>query len=90
MARYFSAMRPGQPDTDCIKGCLDRHDGATTILPSPAESRAAFDRDGSSNRTLAERLGWSETKTSRFVDRLVEAGKVRKVRTGQSVAITLN
>ena len=43
-----------------------------------------------SNRTLAERLGWSETKTSRFVDGLVEAGKVRKVRTGQSVAITLN
>ena len=43
-----------------------------------------------SNRTLAERLGWSETKTSRFVHELVVAGKVRKVRSGQSVAITLN
>lgn len=43
-----------------------------------------------SHRTLAERLGWSETRTSRFVDELFVAGKDRKVRSGQSVAITLS
>lgn len=41
-----------------------------------------------SNRTLATRLGWSETKTSRHVDYLEMKGLVRKLRAGQSVAIT--
>lgn len=41
-----------------------------------------------SNRTLAERLGWSETKTSRHVDHMEMKGLLRKVRAGQSVAIT--
>jgi DNA-binding MarR family transcriptional regulator len=42
-----------------------------------------------SNRTLASRLGWSETKTSRHVDYLESKGLVRKLRAGQSVAITV-
>jgi predicted transcriptional regulator len=42
-----------------------------------------------SNRQLAERLSWTECRTSRFVDQLVQAGKVRKTRAGQAVTISL-
>ncbi len=41
-----------------------------------------------SQRVLATRLGWSETKVSRYVDDLVDAGKVQRTRTGKSVEIT--
>ncbi len=40
-----------------------------------------------SQRMLAGRLGWSETKVSRYTDDLEQAGKVRRDRTGKSKAI---
>ena len=41
-----------------------------------------------SQRALATRLNWSESKVSRYVDDLVDAGKVQRARIGKSVEIT--
>lgn len=42
-----------------------------------------------SNRDLANRLGWSECRTSRHVDQLVAQGRVVKIRSGKAVDISV-
>ena len=43
----------------------------------------------SSNQDLARLLGWTDAKTSRTVDTLVDAGVLSKERDGKAVNITL-
>ena len=42
-----------------------------------------------SNRELSYDLGWSESRTSRFVDELISNGQAFRRRAGKSVSISL-